>query len=164
MLSLYSCYNDNIFIATNLVENMRELYVVVHENGIRWENIKTRGVIEIAKLKFNLWNIKRKNYIPVDGNPRILPKGIPEPSNDLEVLVCDAYNGACVKNQFDALKENGYSVSIYEPACLGGGGYSELGLAGRIRWHVFDYFFETRRKYRKRARYNHYLKQKKMRQ
>ena len=137
---------------------MRQVYAIVHEKCIDWKCVKANGIVRIANLKFKLWKIKNyEEYISI-GDPRKISGATPQPSGDLEILVCGAYTTACVSNQLKVLKDNGYRTSIYNPACLDGSGFSELGLFGRMRWRVLDYFFELRRMHRKRARYAEYVK------
>ena len=100
---------------------MAEVYVIVHPgcvNAIQFPD-------DNEDVRRNMQGIMSSKPFFVIGDyesPNKLHESMIPPSDELEVKVAGAYLGRdnkwCVNQQYSALSEKGYNVSVDESACL----------------------------------------------
>lgn len=94
------------------MENKKQLYLIVHEDCID----EGRQTNQSKRVKQELERVRREeDFLPIE-ELHILHPDMPEPSQDLEVMVCGAYYGKevwCINRHMKTLKNSGYKAKIY---------------------------------------------------
>lgn len=99
---------------------MDTLNIIVHQ-----EAVELRASMGFEKAKYilsgigNLRLVQDNLVIKIDEDPRILPGGIPPPSDDLNVIVLGAYKEYCCNYQLSALRDKGYNATYHPELVMG---------------------------------------------
>lgn len=97
---------------------MSLLYIIVHERCITWFDALFAGPRAVYRVKKEIRRIKNEEpFLSIVDEPEYLHKNMP-PSEGLEVRVCGAYRGYCVRIQHITLQARGYAAEIYDPGTL----------------------------------------------
>jgi len=118
---------------------MNRLYVIVHPDSckayIGSEDAK-KALFEIERIKSS------ESYLIIRSieQPYQLHRDMPEPSENLEVIVCGGFKHTCVTMQLFNLREEGYNARFHPFACCPGQGRLPFTMLKEIdeRYPDFD--------------------------
>ncbi|MDD5651454.1 MAG: hypothetical protein PHF86_13745 [Candidatus Nanoarchaeia archaeon] len=102
---------------------MKELHIIVHEEAV--EAYADLGLSTAKEVLKKLQEIKSsQNYLEISEfkNPNKLHSDMPNPSEDLEIIVSGGYTKTCCTMQLFALKKAGYNARFHPTACCPGQG------------------------------------------